>query len=93
MTIVYNLNHEYVMENGEDEVKELGIYSSRAKAEEAIARYWTLPGFRDHPDGFKIYETELDRDRAWTDGFVRGDPHVLPGDPIEDDLGPVDTKH
>jgi len=93
MTTVFNLCHEYVMENGEDEVKELGVYSSREKAQEAITRYWSLPGFRDHPDGFKIYESELDQDQAWTDGFVRGDPCALPTDPIEDDLGPVGIKH
>ncbi len=93
MTIVYHLWHEYVMENGEDEVKELGLYSSRENAQEAITRYWSLPGFRDHPDGFKIYESELDRDGAWTEGFVRGDPYALPDDPIEDDVGPVGSKH
>jgi hypothetical protein len=66
------------MENGEDEIKELGLYSSRERAEDAITRYKKLPGFRDHPDGFKIYESMLDLDEAWTEGFVRGDPHDPP---------------
>ena len=93
MTILYHLVHEYVMENGEDEIKNLGVYSTRERAQEAITRYWTLPGFRDHPDGFKVYESELDRDGGWTEGFVRGDPYALPSDPIEDDLGEMGKKH
>lgn len=67
---VYLLCHEYVMESGEEESKDLGTYSMRQKAEEAIERYRGLPGFRDHPDGFAIYISILDRDEAWTDGFV-----------------------
>ena len=51
-------------------VKVIGIYSSRAMAEEAEVRSRELPGFADEPDGFTIEEYEVDRDH-WPRGFVR----------------------
>jgi hypothetical protein len=29
-----------------------------------------LPGFKDRPDDFVIYESILDRDEAWTEGYI-----------------------
>jgi hypothetical protein len=52
-----------------DDVKLLGIYSSRATAEQRIARARDLPGFRDEPDCFLIAGYELDRDE-WLEGYV-----------------------
>lgn len=51
-------------------VKVVGIYSSRALAEEAEERSRLLPGFADEPDGFSIEQYEIDRDH-WPRGFVR----------------------
>ncbi|HET9336255.1 MAG TPA: hypothetical protein VFO12_07605 [Sphingomicrobium sp.] len=51
-------------------VKVVGIYSSRALAEEAEARSRLLPGFADEPDGFTIEQYELDKDH-WSRGFIR----------------------
>jgi hypothetical protein len=75
-TIIYPLRHEY--EDGEIECKSLGTYSSREKAEEAIERYRQLPGFRDRPDNFVIYESMLDQDTAWTEGYITWDEALKP---------------
>jgi hypothetical protein len=78
MTVVYQLEHEYERPGGEDEVKDLGLYSTRENAIAAIERYKILPGFIDYPDGFRIYEAPLDFDQAWTEGFITPDPHDAP---------------
>jgi hypothetical protein len=54
--------------DGDEDVKILGIYSTRDAAQEAIDRSLKLPGFRDHPDGFNIDEYTVDRD-YWETGF------------------------
>ena len=51
-------------------VKVVGIYSSRALAEEAESRSRALPGFCEEPDGFIIEQYEVDRDH-WSRGFIR----------------------
>ncbi len=51
-------------------VKVVGIYSSRALAEEAEDRARALPGFSEEPEGFVIEQYEVDRDH-WSRGFVR----------------------
>ena len=51
-------------------VKVVGIYSSKALAEEAADRAKALPGFLEEPDGFTIDEYEVDIDH-WPRGFVR----------------------
>jgi len=69
-TKIYPLRHVYELDDGEIEAKGLGIYSSREKAQEAIERYRILEGFKNRPDGFVIYETILDRDEAWIEGYI-----------------------
>ena len=76
-TTVYPLWHEYELEDGETESKSLGIYSSREKAQEAIKRYQVLPGFRERPDSFVIYESVLDRD-GWTEGYISSEEALKP---------------
>ncbi|MBV8563844.1 MAG: hypothetical protein JO273_00135 [Methylobacteriaceae bacterium] len=70
MNAVYTLFHEYEKAPGADETTLIGIYTTREKAEAALARVRDKPGFRDYPDGFDISEAVLDRDE-WTEGFVR----------------------
>ena len=75
MKKVYILEHHYLLEDSEYEdnyeIKSLGIYSSKELAQEAICRYAKLPGFSKYqPECFKIFESELDKDAAWTDGFA-----------------------
>ena len=54
------------------DAKGIGIYTSRAGAQAAIARVRGQPGFRDWPDGFRILEYWLDED-AFPDGFASDD--------------------
>ncbi len=66
---VFKLYHIRAKEDGEDDEKLIGIYSTRENAKAAIQRLSGLPGFRDYPTGFQIFEHVLDQD-GWTEGFV-----------------------
>ena len=75
-TILYELWHFSILaeqEFDEDaDYKSIGIYSSHSLAEAAIARLRDKPGFRDWPDGFRIFKRRLDRD-TWVDGYISAD--------------------
>ncbi|MGW1108531.1 DUF7336 domain-containing protein [Streptomyces sp. NPDC002540] len=60
----------FIDEQDGDDVKLLGIYSTKEKAEERIVRARLLPGFRDEPKCFTIVPYLLNDD-TWEDGFVR----------------------
>ncbi|WP_019553479.1 DUF7336 domain-containing protein [Propionispira raffinosivorans] len=79
MGAVYILQHSYeVGEDGQfDEIKMIGVYSSRESAEKTIARYKMLSGFKDYPIScFYISKYEIDKDH-WTDGFIKTDEALL----------------
>ncbi len=64
------VQHSYERsETGEEEIKFIGAYSSRVKAEDAIKRLSKQSGFKDFPEYFFIDEYEIDKDN-WTEGFV-----------------------
>jgi hypothetical protein len=63
----------FIDEQGGDDVKLLGIYSTRERAEERMRRARLLPGFRDEPECFHVEGYEIDED-TWTEGFVRVPP-------------------
>jgi hypothetical protein len=67
MSPLYVLLHS-LPETGK--VKVVGLYSSKALAEEAVDRAKALPGFLEEPDGFTIEQYEVDRDH-WPRGFMR----------------------
>jgi hypothetical protein len=69
MASVFVLQHVHEGENGVEDVKFIGVYSSRDKAQEAVARLVRLPGFADAPDGFHIDEYRVDQDH-WVEGYV-----------------------
>ena len=50
-------------------VKVIGIYTSEELAEAAVERTRSLPGFADHPNGFRVERYDIDRDH-WPRGFV-----------------------
>ena len=71
------VHHEMDADGDETETDEIemsmkliGIYSSEEKARQAIGRMRQLPGFRDWPDGFRVFHycAPLD-DTSWTEGF------------------------
>jgi hypothetical protein len=69
MASVFVLQHVHSQDDGAEDVKFIGVYSSREKAQEAVARLERLPGFADAPDGFHIDEYPVDQDH-WAEGFV-----------------------
>jgi hypothetical protein len=69
MASVFVLQHVHAGEDGNEDVKFIGVYSSREKAQEAVARLGQLPGFSDAPDGFHIDEYRVDQDH-WVEGYV-----------------------
>jgi hypothetical protein len=68
VTKVYVLQHEHILEDGTEDVKFIGVYSSRENAQAAIARLSRVPGFADAPTGFHIDEYPLDKDQ-WVEGY------------------------
>jgi hypothetical protein len=68
MKKVYVLQHEHVKEDGSEDVKFIGVYSSRENAQAAIARLGQAPGFSEALDGFHIDEYQLDKDQ-WVEGY------------------------
>jgi hypothetical protein len=80
MKRVYKLYHTYGRsdEAREENNKLIGNYSTEDKAKAAIERVRSKPGFRDHPEGFEIFDCPVDVD-GWVDGYV----HVIPGTMIE----------
>jgi hypothetical protein len=69
MTTAFVVQHVHELSDGTEDVKFIGVYSSRANAEASVARLSQLAGFADATDGFSIDEYPLDRDH-WTDGYV-----------------------
>ncbi|SFK62125.1 hypothetical protein [Falsiroseomonas stagni] len=51
--------------------KLIGAYKDEAEAASAVARVQHQPGFRDHPDGFRLFPFDVDR-TYWADGFLQG---------------------
>ena len=66
---VFLVEHVHTLQDGEENVKAIGIYSTRQAAEEAVRRSRLLPGFRDAPEGFTIDLYLLDQD-GWAEGYV-----------------------
>ncbi|HEX6039739.1 DUF7336 domain-containing protein [Longimicrobium sp.] len=67
--VVYLVQHARPKDEDNEDIKLIGIYSTRERAEAAVARALLQPGFRDWPDEFHIGSIPLDRDH-WTEGFV-----------------------
>ena len=68
MAKVYVLQHVHSLEDGEEDVKFIGVYSSAENAQAAIARLGQVPGFSDALAGFHIDEYQLDKDQ-WVEGY------------------------
>jgi hypothetical protein len=66
---VFLLWHVHEHSNGEEDAKLIGVYSTSELTEQARQRATSLPGFRDHPNGFIVDRYEVDRDH-WTEGLV-----------------------
>ena len=69
MASVFVLQHVHSREDGAEDVKFIGVYSSREKADAAVVRLSRLPGFSSAPDGFHVDEYCVDQDQ-WAEGYV-----------------------
>lgn len=71
MTKVWLLQHTHEFEDGHEDVKLIGTYSTRAKAVDAKARVVNQPGFRNRPKGFSINALRVDPENVgWGEGYV-----------------------
>ena len=79
MNRVFVLQHLHLLNGDEEDVKMLGVYSTRENALAAVERFRGLPGFRDLPqmadtdascvaEGFYLDEYKLDQD-SWSEGY------------------------
>lgn len=77
--VVFLVQHLHVHSDGIEDVKRIGVCSSREEALAAIERISSTLGFRDYPklidplvgdaeSGFSVDEITVDRD-SWTSGF------------------------
>lgn len=66
---VYRLTHTRTLEDDSEFIKDLGVYSTLAAAEDAKDRISKKPGFREAIEGFYIDCYPLDEDN-WTEGYT-----------------------
>lgn len=69
MNKVFVLQHVHRFDDGEEDVKMIGVFSAKSLAAEAIGHLLMQPGFKEHPDGFQMEEYSLD-EYSWKEGFV-----------------------
>ena len=62
------LQHVHSLDDGAEDVKLIGVYSSRENAQAAIARLGQVAGFSEAPGGFHIDEYQVDKDQ-WVEGY------------------------
>ena len=68
MKTVFIVQHERIKDEDNEDVKIIGVYSSKENAGDAINRLRNQPGFKDHSNGFNIDEYEINKDH-WVEGF------------------------
>jgi hypothetical protein len=66
---VFVVQHVHEQEDGEEDVKMIGVYSSQSVAQEAVTRLSIQPGFCDLPQGFCIDRYSVDQDH-WAEGYI-----------------------
>lgn len=72
MTKVYEVGYARELSDDVTDVKFVGIFSTRGKADEALAAVKTLPLYAPSPDSLYVIEVEVDIDH-WTYGFFTPD--------------------
>lgn len=66
---VFVLQHVHIFDDGKEDVKMIGVYSSQEQAEAAIERLRAKPGFSDALEGFSKDRYIVNEDN-WTEGYV-----------------------
>ena len=70
MKTVFLLQHVHAFDDGHEDVKLIGVFSSEKLARAAQQRVAGQPGFRDLPDGFEISEQRIDDHNGWQEGYI-----------------------
>jgi len=65
---IFLVHHVRELDDGTDEVKFIGAFSSIEIANQAVKKIENEPGFRDFPDGFIVEPHTLNR-IGWLEGF------------------------
>ena len=65
---IYLLHHVNDFEDGLEDIKLFGVFSTKEKARKVLNNHKILPGFRDRIKGFIIAEYILDKSE-WNEGF------------------------
>ncbi len=65
---VYLLHHVKEFDDGSEDIKLLGVFSSKRKAQDALKDHKKLPGFKDSIEGFTIDVYIVDKSE-WNEGF------------------------
>lgn len=68
-TLFLVLHERSGSDDSSEDLKIIGVFSSRAFAEKAVKALTSKPGFKDYPDGFTIDAYKADT-VFWGDGFV-----------------------
>lgn len=68
MESAFLLGHVHEMDFDRENIKIIGIFSTKDEAENAKNALSILPGFKDYPDGFFIDEYRIN-EINWVDGF------------------------
>jgi len=69
---VYLLDYVYEFEDGHNEVKLLGVFSSEAEAKQALSNLMKNPKLKEISNLFTISENKIDR-LGWIEGFITVD--------------------
>ena len=68
MKKVYFLVHFYENDDDNEYVTDIAVYSTREKAELAMAKFKKHKKFREHPCDFLIQEYKIN-EKKWQEGF------------------------
>ena len=74
MATVFLLQHVHEFDDGHEDVKLIGVFSSEAMARAALERVRDQPGFKDAPEGFDISAQNVDGPIGWSEGYVTWQP-------------------
>ena len=74
MSTVFLLQHVHEFDDGHEDVKLIGVFSSEALARAAQQRLSDQPGFRELPDGFDVSEHRIDGHIGWPEGYITVQP-------------------
>jgi len=69
MKTVFVVQHVHEIDEDNEDVKLIGVYSSMENAKKSVERLKLQPGFSETQEGFNIEKYTLNKDH-WIDGYV-----------------------